>query len=101
MPMFSSPKQRRETSRRIEVRKAKPVDRTLFRNQGCSVAVANHRVIFDRYGQELPSANQDRTEPTFSHRSSCDPVFDLDLDVDRQDHYIDRAALRAVTSRTK
>jgi hypothetical protein len=63
--MFNSSEQRREASGRIKVRKAKPVDRTLFRNQGGRVAVANHGVIFDRYGQELPSANQDRQSTYF------------------------------------
>jgi hypothetical protein len=37
------------------VRKTKPVDRTPFGNQGCCVAVADHGVIFDRYGQESSS----------------------------------------------
>jgi len=40
------------------VRQAEPIDRTLFRNQGRRVAVADQRVIFNWYGQESP-ANRD------------------------------------------
>jgi hypothetical protein len=42
------------------VRKTEPIDRTLSRDQGGCVAVTDHRVIFNGYGQGLPPHNCDR-----------------------------------------
>ncbi len=54
MPVFSSSEQRRKTGTRIKVRKTEPIDRTLSRDQASCMAVADHRVIFNGYGQGLP-----------------------------------------------
>lgn len=56
MSVFSSSEQSRETGGGIKVRNTKPVDRTLFRDKSGCVAVADQRVIFDGYGQEMPFA---------------------------------------------
>jgi hypothetical protein len=66
--MLICPQQASKASRRIKVRKAKPINRTLFRNQGGRMAIANHGVIFNRYRQEFPSGKSDSAEPTFSHK---------------------------------
>jgi hypothetical protein len=52
--VFSRSEERGKTSARIEVRKTEPIDRTLFRDQGRRMAIADHRVIFNWYGQGLP-----------------------------------------------
>lgn len=54
MPVFRSSEQRRKTGTRIKVRQTEPIDRALFRDQASRMAVANHRVIFNRYGQGFP-----------------------------------------------
>ena len=56
MSVFRGSDQSRETRGGIEVRKAKPVDRTLLGDQCGCVAVADHGVIFDGNRQDLPSA---------------------------------------------
>ena len=56
MSVFRGSDQSRETRRGIEVRKAKPVDRTLLGDQCGSVAVADQGVIFNGNRQDLPSA---------------------------------------------
>ena len=58
-PMLRPPQERGEAGRRIEARKAQPVDGAVLANQGGGVTIADHGVVLYRQGHR------------FSSRESC------------------------------